>query len=336
MHAEYSQLMLNSARSAKNKSSLQIGRILLMASLLLTGCHPNSGLFEPCFEYTPQKRYLQSLPSAFEPLSSQELQEDWGKEIKIGNALAQDLDLYRAITGYKRATILMPPETSDRRLQADFAMFQSYWMGGKYCEAIEVFEVTPLHTVSSAFPAFRELLVILYDCYLHTQQEEKAHAVIALMERGAPETALDLKLFTAFSNGNLACVQEYAKNHPGKQEVDSFVEGFHRCKKSVRTAQTLNALLPGAGYWYVGQKKSAVTSFLINTAFASAAYYFIHEGNWGAAAIAASLESGWYFGGINGAGLAARDYNEWLYQASGKDLMIRKKLFPVLMLETSF
>jgi len=301
---------------------------VFIALLLLTGCHPRSCLLEPEICYTPNKQYIQTLPSAFEPLSPHELDKTWGEEIKIGTRLAQDLDFYRAITAFKRALILLPNDKIDRRQQVEFSIVQCYWMGKKYCEAIEAFETTSLTSVTSKFPAFRELMLILYESYHRTDQQEKAKGVMSLMEKGDPETADDLKIFTALDEGNLRCSED--------EEISQFIRQYCACAKSVRKAQTLNALLPGAGYFYVGQKKTALTSFIINTTFIAAAYHFFERGNWGAGLIASSLEFGWYFGGINGAGLAAKEYNQCIYQEAGKELMVRKQLFPVLMLETSF
>ncbi len=157
-----------------------------------------------------------------------------------------------------------------------------------------------------------------------------------LMEKGDPETALDLKLFTSLDSGDLSCVGSLAKQHPHCEDFSQFINSYCRCSKSVKKAQFLNAVLPGAGYYYVGQRKSALTSLVINTSFIAATYYFFDQGNWGAGLFAASLEFGWYFGGINGAGLAAKEYNECLYNNLGKDLMIKRSLFPALMLQTGF
>jgi hypothetical protein len=309
---------------------------LLLGLFLLCGCNPRSCVLEPYICYTPHPRYLESLPSAFAPLTKEELSEEWGKELKIANALACEGDLYRAITGYKRARILMPASHKERQMQANFAIFQCYWLGNKYCEAIETFETTPLHTVSSTFSSFRDMLVMLYECYYRTEQDEKAHAVLVLMDKGDPDTELTLKLFTTLDQGNINGAISYACSSEDIQDIEEFSRLYCCCAKSVRKAQTLNAILPGAGYYYVGQKKSALTSFVINTVFTASAYYFFKDGNWGAGIIASSLELGWYFGGINGAGLAAKEWNERLYEGTGKELMVRKKYFPVLMLETSF
>ena len=59
--------------------------------------------------YAVQDKYLLSLPSPFEPLSEEEKAQDWGKEIQIGFSFAHELDLYQAITAFKRAEFLLPP-----------------------------------------------------------------------------------------------------------------------------------------------------------------------------------------------------------------------------------
>lgn len=79
------------------------------------------------------------------------------------------------------------------------------------------------------------------------------------------------------------------------------IEGYEKHAKSIKTAQCLNAVLPGAGYWYIGQKQTAVTALLVNSLFIGAASYFFVDGNIPAGVITLSLESGWYFGGIYGA-----------------------------------
>lgn len=310
--------------------------LILLCSTMIIGCNPRSCIFQPQICYTPNQNQLKYQESAFEPLSSDEISQEWGKELKIAISLAREGDLYRSITAFKRARILMPEEEKDRYLQAEFSILQCYWQGRHYCEAIETFENSPLHTVSSKFPPFREMLVILFQCYHQTEQDEKAEAVLSLMHKGDPETALRLKIFTALDTGNIYTAHVYSKGREDFDEIDRLLQCYCNYAKSVSKAQTLNAILPGAGYYYVGQKKTALTSFLINAAFTTAAYYFYKEGNWGAAVITTSLEFGWYFGGINGAGLAAKEWNERLYEDLGKEVMVQQKYFPILMLETSF
>jgi tetratricopeptide (TPR) repeat protein len=300
----------------------------------LIGCHPRSYLLEPAIHYTPQQKQFSSLPSAFSPLSQEEEILDWGKELKIGISFGRELDLYRAITAFKRVLILIPDNFLERRLQTEFYIVQAYYLGDKYSDSIDYFEQSSLSSVSSSFPAFRELVILLYDSYKKTCQEEKREHLLRLIEKGDPDTALDLKLYSMISTGDLLKYNECEFSE--REGLQSFISSYCCSAKSVKKAQVLNAIFPGSGYYYVGQPKTAVTSFFINLFTAAAAYYFFEKGNWGAGCIATSLEMGWYFGGINGAGLAAKEFNQSLYQNLGKEFMICRKLLPVLMLEISF
>lgn len=319
-----------------NKSKFFRAGVIFSLLLILSGCHPRSHLLEPKLNYTPQKRQIEGMSSEFKALSSEELEQEWGKELKIGISFIRELDYYRAITSLKRSLFLMPEDVNDRHIQVEFHIIQCYYFGRKYQEAIESFEFGTIRYTTSAFPAFRDLLIILYESYLQTGQCEKAEAILNLMEKGDPETALDLKLFSSLSYGDLPSVRTLTHQHPYSDDFSQFNNLYCKCSKSVRTAQFLNAAVPGAGYYYVGQKKSALTSFILNTSFIAASYYFFDQGNWGAGLFTASLEFGWYLGGINGAGLAAKEYNECLYNKLGKNLMIKHSVFPVLMLQTGF
>lgn len=291
-------------------------------------CHPNSCTIEPNICLVPQHRQVDCLPSAFPALTPSEKETDWGKELLIANAFLREFDLYRAITSYKRAQVLIPFELIERRIQIQFSIVQSYYLGQKYQETVEAFECSDLIKIPKNFPAFQELLLMLQDSYNQIGQYEKAKRVFELIEADEPETAARLKLADAYLSADFMTLREFNQ--------DAFLCDYHSDTLSVRRAQTLNAILPGAGYYYVGQKKAAFTSLIINTLFIAAAYYFFEEGNIAAGLITTSLETGWYFGGINGAGLAAKEYNERIYESKAREEINRQRLFPVLMFKTCF
>lgn len=312
------------------------GLLAIAALILILGCQANSCMLEPNICYIPQQRQIEGLPSAFEPLTPFELKQDWGKEMQIAQVFAKEFDLYRAITSYKRALILIPCGLEERRLEIQYKIIQSYYLGQKYQEAIEEFEKSDLAALSPDFPATGDLLIILYDSYKEIEQEAKAEKVGQLIEKYNPQAAQDLNLSSALNAGNLREIEAIKPCSRFETDLDNFLGYYADNKRSVRQAQVLNAILPGAGYYYVGQKKSALTSFLINALFIAAAYQFFDRGDIAAGIITTSFEAGWYFGGINGAGLAAKEWNEAVYQNTARDLMVKNRLFPSLMLETAF
>lgn len=304
--------------------------LLAALSLIASGCcQKNSCLLEPSISFIPQKSAIDRLPSAFEPLTSEELQQDWGRELLIGENFAREFDLYRAITAFRRAEILIPNALEQRKKQIQYNIILSYYLGNKYRDVIDTFESSLLMTVGPSFPAFDNLLMTLYDSYQKEGVCDKANIILQLIEKHSSETAEDLALGTLITQGNLVEMQCF----PTGQLL---VSEYAAQTLSVRKAQTLNALLPGAGYYYVGQSKAALTSFIINALFIAAAYQLYHRGYIAGGIIVTSLEMGWYFGGINGAGLAAKEYNEQLYNTLGKETMICKRLFPILTFEHTF
>lgn len=310
--------------------------MLAIMTILLSGCQIASCKFEPSITYTPQARLVEALPSPFPKLTIEEVRKDWGKELLIGLNFATELDLYRAITAFKRSLILLPANRMDRREQIEYSIMECYYLGLKYVDALDIYQKGRLNMATERFPAYRDMLIMLYDCYQKTDQCEKAALILEIIETVDKEAADRLKLSTAFIEGDLVTIPYYSSNLLCHEPIDVFLNGYYAESKSVQKAKVLQAVLPGAGYWYVGQKKTAVTSLLLNALFTWAAYSFFKNGNTAAGVFTASLESGWYLGGINGAGLAANEYNLRLYETNAKELMVQNRLFPVLLLEKSF
>jgi tetratricopeptide (TPR) repeat protein len=309
---------------------------LLTVLFLFTGCCYQERCLDPSICYTPQERHLNSLPSAFSPLSPEERKEPWALEIDIGVTFAKELDLYRALTSFKRAKALLPTSAVERRQQIDFDILLSYYLGRKYQEVINHFEQSTLLEVTDTFPSYDSLLIVIYDSYTHLCAPEKAQGVLSLIRQRAPETASNLELATAILAADLERIRELSQAHPSPDTFESLLDCYCQQKKSPTLAQFLNAAAPGTGYLYVGQHRSAITSFFVNTLFTWAAIRFFEEGDIAAGIIASSLEIGWYLGGINGAGLAAQEYNQRLYECYGKEALLHEHLFPVLQFNKAF
>ncbi len=295
-------------------------KVILVFLVFLCSCHHTTEDLEPKISYCVQDKYLKGLPSPFAPLSEEEKNTDWGKEYTIGTAFAKQLDLYQAITSFKRADILLPP--GERKMEAQYEILLCYYLGKKYDELIYTYENSCLRGVTQEFPAFHDLLVLLYDSYLQLGEDTKAEAFLGYIKQIYPKTGDTLTTSTTLIQ---AC--------PGYEE---YLPSYSAHKKSVGLAKGLNALLPGSGYLYLGQKQSALTAFLLNGSFIAAAYHFFHHGDTAAGIIVTSFEAGWYFGGIHGASLEAKFYNERLYECEATPMMNQKGLFPVFTLKYAF
>lgn len=308
-----------------------MNRAVVCALLCLSSCFRVGDELEPQVNYAVQDRYLRSLPSPFPELNHQELSQDWGREDKVALGFARELDLYQAITAFKRASFLLPPGHEERQLQIDYDILLCYYLGQKYADAIYTFDKSPLRFTPPTFTPYHDLLVILYDSNLHQHNEEQSDALLGYISKHYPETGQKLTYSKILAQGDIPALERL--DHP---EINSLLDQYRNEKKSTRTAQTLNAILPGAGYLYVGQKQSALTAFLLNGLFIWASVYFFQHGNTAAGAIFTSIEAGWYFGGIYGAGQEAKLYNERIYERLVTPMMNEKGYFPILMLKYGF
>lgn len=311
--------------------------IFLNFLFFLSSCSSNRTYFEPHVAYVPVERDLSHLQSAFAKITEVEMQEAWAQELHVGRCFAKELDFYRAITSFKKALYLINGSCTQRIYEIEYDIIQSYFLAGRYTDVANTFSSSQLQSATpSTFAAFHDLMIILWETFRMVGECEKADKLYELIEKNDCELSTSLSLYLSLSTGNIHQAEMIAKGTSKEKAVDNLAATFYMSAKSPKKAEILNAVLPGAGYWYVGEKRSAVTSFVINALFGWAAYRFFDEGYVAAGLITLSLEAGWYIGGINGAALEAKYYNERLYHQNAECMMTDALLFPALMLDYSF
>ncbi|NGX39487.1 MAG: hypothetical protein KR126chlam1_00816 [Chlamydiae bacterium] len=310
--------------------------IPLVCFLFLFSCYRVPRDIEPKINYTVQDRYLKSLPSPFAPLTPEEKETAWGKEYQIGLAFARDLDLYRAITSFRRAEILAGDHHKKRKLEMKYEILLCYYMGRRYNELVEAYNSSGLSQVTTEFPAFEDLLILLYDSFTQLCECDKAEHILRIIQQHYPAAYKTLRLSSALECADFPVLEEINSCPPERPYLSDFLCHYEANCKSPTTAGLLNAVIPGSGYLYVGQTQTAITAFLVNGLFIAASVHFFRKGPIAAGIITTSFEAGWYFGGIYGASAEAKFYNERLYECNASPLMNREGLFPVFMLKYSF
>lgn len=80
--------------------------------------------------------------------------------------------------------------------------------------------------------------------------------------------------------------------------------------RSAPAAGLLSAIVPGAGYLVGGRKRTALFALLFNGLIAWSTIEFVRQENYGAAAFATLLGSGFYIGSIMGSVRAVDHYNQ--------------------------
>ncbi len=336
----------------------------------------------PKLSYVVHDDYLQTLHSIFPPLENEEKTTDWGKEYLIAMSFAGELDLYGAITAFKRAAILIPDEHMQRRREIDYQIINTYYLAGMYKSVIETFDKSLLANTEPTFAAFHDLVVMLYDSLTHEKSKERAERMLKTMDRYFPYEKMKMEISDAIISGNLALMKqqttdnfietsiaslessldlEFFRESDGllktdasshllstknleslyhlkecKQASNDILMDYHSARKKPYVAGGLNALLPGLGYLYLGQRQSAFTALMLNSLTTAAAYYFYRNDNIPAALLTLSFESGWYFGGIYGAKEEALFYNTKMFEKASHYRMRDHKLYPILMLRHGF
>ena len=259
-------------------------------------------------------------------------------------------------------------------------MINCYYLGKKYFDVIDSFENSILASTDRTFIGFHDLLIILVDSYLQSDNAERAQWLLHTMKKFYPLEAKKLEITSAITNANFLDMLALANTTETQKEIDTLIAKapssdilmisdaetfaqhlenekelsqlteFLECQtatqeilttftkscKSPSLAGFLNAVVPGLGYLYIGQKQSALTAFCLNSLFISTAGYFFYKGNIPAAVITLSFETGWYFGGILGAKEGATLYNERLFETKAHYEMRDHNLFPILMLRHGF
>lgn len=310
-----------------------VSPLLALSLTLLPCCQRVGNEISPQITYSLTEEGIKSLPGPFPALTDEEKSRDWGKEYQIAIAFARQGDFYQAMTAFKRSLILLPPEHEHRRHQIEYDIVLTYYFAHRPEDAVAAFEESSLGQVNQDFPAYDDLLIVLHESYLQTGDFQKADSLLQMIERNDPEVGSKLYLSQAITYADMPALQELS---PSSAEIEEFLYLYNRDKKSVRAAQVLNGLIPGTGYFYLGQVQSGFTALFLNALFITSAFLFFNNNNTAAGIIAVGFEAGWYFGGIYGAGLEAKLYNERVYERYAYPLMQEKQLFPGMMISHAF
>jgi len=227
-------------------------------------------------------------------------------------------DYYRAITEFKRFSLLFPHDARQPAVQLLIGL--AFQEDKAYDDALAHFEHWPLTddpTDATRVAAFKlgELRFL---------QGQYRQAVLSL--QGFLETYPDgplvshTKYLLGLSwalDGQFSQAQQALETMPARDPLAPRALALQEelrlapplQSKSPQVAAVLSGILPGAGHLYAGKPLQAATAFALNGAFLAGAAYAIHEKLNITGAILLFFEAGWYLGGINSARDAAREAN---------------------------
>jgi len=275
---------------------------------------------------------IAKLPPPPPELSHEEITSDWGLEYRLGKVFAAEGDFYRALSCFHRARILLP-EKSIRRPHIIHAIVLTYCLGKKYREAVDIWE-QERHLLTIEDDALKkDCIQLVFEAYCRVGNMLEA---FRLLEKLPKEDQLRqrLPLFHSISvnkEQDFLSLSQWAEKLGPKEHNDgqAIIAWYNKERKNPTTARLLNTFLPGAGYCYVRQYQTGITSFALNALFITATIQLFMAQQHAAAIIAGGFEIGWYLGGITGGELAALTYNQKLREYVGKPFLEQYKLFPL-------
>lgn len=241
-------------------------------------------------------------------------------QMVLGDAFLAEGDYYRAVTEYKKLTILFPD--SDRLPEALYNIGISYYRGKDYESAAKSFAKVRQTYAATHFSnaAFYEGLsyrkIGRYDAaalaFERSRLFDEKHPAAANAQLGLSLNALE-------QDDVLGCraeLEDFLVNHPEDERAPAVKKSFILLDeyeavplKSPFLAGTLSALLPGSGQVYAEHYKDGLMAFLVNGLFITGTIVALDAENYALAAIAGGVGLPFYIGNIYGAANTARKWN---------------------------
>ncbi len=233
----------------------------------------------------------------------------------FADGLFGEKDYYRAITEYKRLIFHFPnsPLSKEAALKIPIA----YLEGKQYETARRGFE--KFREAHPKDPLAWEALYLMGEADYRARDYQSALTLFSKAEEEA--TLPDLKRRAASRRGStflkMGRWQDSAGTFRPIEGEDTTLQGISGMiekgkdlpRKSPKVAGTLSAILPGSGQLYIGRKRDAVVSFLLNGAFIVAAHEAFKKDEHAVGGILLFFEAGWYAGNIYSAASGAHKYN---------------------------
>jgi tetratricopeptide (TPR) repeat protein len=256
----------------------------------------------------------------YSPMPAQAQQDEMTatRVYDFGLHLFQLRDYYRAITEFKRFSLLFPGHA--RQPAAELLIGLALQEEQAYDDAFSHFQHWRL--VDDPTDATRVAAFKLGELRFQQGQYRQAIGAFQGFLDAYPDGPLvsRTKYMLGLSwalDGQLSEAQQVFATLPARDPLaqqalalqDELRQTPPLQPKSPQVAGILSGLLPGAGHLYAGKPWQALTAFALNSVFLAGAAYAFHEKLEATGAILLFFEAGWYLGGIQSAMDAVREAN---------------------------
>lgn len=267
-------------------------------------------------------------------LSQEECVKESFKEYKIGEQLARDRDYSRAIHAFSRALALCPKNFKDVQ-EIEYAIVFTHYLNKDYEKVIEFFETHSLLYTNEQFSHYHDLMILLHHSYEILKKTDKADLILKRLEAIPSEDLVKSRLYSALLRRDFKAIETYA-THENKEWMLKLSQELFKNEKSKKLARVLNIIVPGMGYLYLGQKKTALSAFVLNTCLIFGTVQLFYQRYYTLGALTLFFEMGWYVGGIVGSAKASDQYNDALFSNYAEKVFFYENLDPNQQLKYAF
>lgn len=242
-------------------------------------------------------------------------------QLKLADAFMAQGEYYRAVTEYKKFTILFPDSS-----KVDYALYKlgmAYYQGDEFEQASHAFAAIGTgYTGSSYVPAafFQEGM-----SYWRLGRPEKAAIAFDKAVAAGPVSeyarrALLGKSLAEFDLNNISACRHELERFLASFPMDAKTVNVRNAiilldqhqglpQKSPVTAGVMSALVPGSGHIYAGHYGDGITAFFLNGLFIAGTVMAAQQENYALATVVGVIGLPFYIGNIYGAANAATKYN---------------------------
>jgi tetratricopeptide (TPR) repeat protein len=242
-------------------------------------------------------------------------------QLRVADTFLAEGEYYRAVTEYKRFSILFPEST-----KGDYALFRTgiaSYLGDEQGDALRSFE-----TLANLYPDGNYTILSRYFAGLSLWKKKDyagAAETFDRIARSAPDSQAAPRALAAWAlleldrddpSATEAVLQRFIADYPDHPEIGRIRESLallHQYQKlpqkSELLAGILSAILPGAGYVYAERYGDGITAFLINALFVAGTVTAVTNDWYPAAGITGGIGLPFYFGNIYGSANAAKKWN---------------------------
>jgi len=233
----------------------------------------------------------------------------------FANALFKEGEYYRAITEYKRILSYFPEKKDTLFIKIP----ECYFRGQHYTQAIKYYKEFYRNTDIADKKAY--CLFQIGRGYLYKNDYGNSQYYFnKLFEGDSAQYADNARYYMAFieakkfkwQNANEWLLRISKNRREGfnvRQLTTQIAENNRIPTKSPFWAGTLSAIVPGAGYCYVGSCKIGIASLFLNALFFYGAYESFHQKSYVVGTTFVVIGLGWYTGNIFGSVTKAHRYN---------------------------